>query len=197
LFVFPEEKPEITGYFKSGQLFYSKQEGVRQTIVKQENGYVYCSSLFEPFAPGPPKHIHLDFDEYFEIENGELSVWIDGEVKKIKPGERIHIPKGMPHQPYNETADTIRMAGSIAFPEAFTFSLIQIYGLLDDNPDFGALPKTLFMLAPIHQGGGFDAYMAEGPPVVLQKFTSFFLTPIARLMGYRSYYEKYSISERK
>jgi hypothetical protein len=162
-------------------------------VVKQENGRVYCSLEIEPYAPGPPKHIHAGFDEYFAIENGELSVWMDGEVIKLRPGETLHVPKGTPHRPFNETPETIRLKGTMAFPEAFAFSLVQVYGLMDHHPDFGKLPRTLLMLAPIQQGGGFDSYLVEGPPVFVQRFTAFFLTPVARLLGYRSYYEVFDV----
>src|SRR5688572_4926796 len=83
--IFPEKKPDISTYFKPGDVFYSKAEKVKQTVVKQENGHVYCTTLLEPFAPGPPEHVHKDFDEVFEIKNGELSMLVNGEVKKIRP----------------------------------------------------------------------------------------------------------------
>lgn len=157
LVIFPEKKPDISTYFKPGDVFYSKAENVSQTVVKQESGYVYCESTIGPFAPGPPIHIHTDFDEVFEIENGELSMWVDGDVKKIKPGQSLHIPKGTPHKPFNETADTIRIKGSVAFPEAFAFYLTQVYGLLDNDPKFGKSIGTMFQMSLLNQAG-FDSY---------------------------------------
>ena len=77
LVIIPEKKPEVATYFKPGHQFYSKAEGFKQTVIKQENGFVYGHLEVEPFAPGPPMHIHEGFDETFEIENGELSVWVD------------------------------------------------------------------------------------------------------------------------
>src|SRR6478735_3773703 len=82
--IFPEKKPAIAGYFKPGQVFISTKENVRQTIVKQEHGIVYCKAEIGPFAGGPPVHIHTEFDETFEVENGELSVMVNGVVKKIR-----------------------------------------------------------------------------------------------------------------
>ncbi|AFN74139.1 hypothetical protein MROS_0898 [Melioribacter roseus P3M-2] len=193
LAIFPEDKPEVSSYFKPGHVFESQAEGFRQTVARQENGLVYCYLEIKPYAPGPPKHIHTNFDETFEIENGELSIWIDGKIKKIKPGETVRIPKGTPHKPFNETSDTIRVKGAFPFPEGFAFGLVQIYGLMDDDPDFGKFPHTMLMVAPLYQSD-FDSYLAEGPPVFIQKLTSFILTPIARLMGYKSYYKKYDIS---
>jgi mannose-6-phosphate isomerase-like protein (cupin superfamily) len=192
LIVFPENKPEISGYFEPGKVLNSEAEGFRQTVVKQEHGLVSCSLEIAPYASGPPSHVHTDFDEIFEIEKGMLSIELNGEIKKILPGEKLFVYKGIPHKPFNETADTIRGKGIIAFPEKFAFGLVQIYGLMDHNPDFGKLPITLFMLAPIQQAG-FDSYLAEGPPVFIQKTLSFLLTPAARLIGFKSYYKEFDI----
>ncbi|RPA66972.1 cupin domain-containing protein [Cyclobacteriaceae bacterium YHN15] len=194
LVVFPENIPEISGYFEPGQVLNSEAEGFRQTVVKQEYGLVSCSLEIAPHASGPPSHVHTDFDEIFEVENGMLSIIINGEIKKILPGEKLLVSKGTPHKPFNETADTLHSKGVIAFPEKFAFGLVQIYGLMDHNPDFGKLPVTLFMLAPIQQAG-FDSYLSDGPPVFIQKTLSFILTPAARLMGFKSYYKEFNISK--
>jgi hypothetical protein len=144
----------------------------------------------EPFAPGPPKHVHENFDETFEIANGELTIWVNGEVKKLHPGEKLFIPKGTPHQPYNETADTIYSKGTFAFPEKFAFHLQQVYGFMDKNPDFAKSPKTLFQMA-LFQGAGFDSYIVDGPPVFVQKTMSYVVSPLARVLGYKSYYKEF------
>jgi mannose-6-phosphate isomerase-like protein (cupin superfamily) len=196
LVIFPENKPEVSTYFKPGQQFYSKAEGFRQTVVKQENGHVFCSLEIEPFAGGPPKHIHTRFDEFFEISNGELTVWVDGEIKKIHPGEKLFIPKGTPHKPYNETADTIHVKGPIDFPENFAYCLPQVYGVVDKMPGFAKPPKTALQMALFSQAG-FDSYLVDGPPVFMQKTMSFLLTPLARLAGYKSYYKDYDVATPK
>ena len=192
--IFPENKPAVSTYFQPGQQFYSKSEGFRQIVSKQENGHVHGTLVVEPFAPGPPKHIHSDFDETFQIENGELSVWVDGVVKKLKPGEVLHIPKGTPHQPFNETADTIRLKGTFAFPEKFAYELPHVYGVMDSDPNFVKSPAVVLQMA-LFQDAGFDSYLAEGPPVFIQKTMGFIVTPIARLAGYKSYYEEYDIKK--
>ena len=189
--IFPEKKPDISTYFKPGDVFYSKAEKIKQTVAKQENGYVYCSADIEPFAPGPPEHIHTDFDEVFEITNGELSMLVNGEIKKLRPGQKLHIPKGIPHKPFNETADTIHTRGLIAFPEKFAFHLAQVYGLMDNDPTFGKSAGTMFQMSLLNHAG-FDSYMA-GPPVFMQRAMAFVLTPATRLFGFKSYYPAYDI----
>jgi mannose-6-phosphate isomerase-like protein (cupin superfamily) len=193
--IFPEQKPDISTYFKPGQEFYCKAEGATQKIHKQEAGLVFANSQFGPFSDGPPKHIHKGFDETFEIENGELTIWVDGEIKKIHPGESLFVPRGTPHKPYNETADTIRMKHTIGFPEKFAFYLLQVYGIMDNDPSFGKSPKTMLQMALI-QDAGFDSFLAEGPPVIVQEMAGYVLSPLARLLGYKSYYPEYDIDQK-
>jgi mannose-6-phosphate isomerase-like protein (cupin superfamily) len=190
LVIFPEKKPDVSTYFKPGTVFYSKNENVTQVVVKQENGLVYCRASIGPYAPGPPEHIHADFDEVMEIENGELSIKINGEVKRIRPGEKLFVPKGAPHKPFNETGDTIRFKGTAVFPEKFAFNLVQVYGLLDKDPNFIKFPNILLQMALL-SSEGFDSYIQDGPPVVIQKVTNFILVPLARLCGLKSYHKEF------
>ncbi|RYY65883.1 MAG: cupin domain-containing protein [Chitinophagaceae bacterium] len=185
--LFPEKRPDISRYFKPGQVFRSEAEGAIQTVHHQENGIVYCAAVIEPYAPGPPKHIHPDFDETFAVANGELSLWIDGAVKKIRPGQEVLIPRGVPHKPFNETGERIEVKGLVAFPEKFAFNLCQIYGIIDRDPALAHSPRMALQMALL-QAGGFNATVVDGPPALIQKLTGFLLLPLARMLGYKSYY---------
>lgn len=195
LAILPEEKPQISNYFKPGQVFYSKAEGFKQTVLKQEDEHVHCSLEVEPFADGPLKHIHTGFDEFFEVSNGELSVWVDGKVIKLQPGDTLFVPRGTPHKPFNETADTIHVKGSIAFPEKFAYHLTQVYGVMDNVSDFGKSPSTILQMS-LFWSSGFDSYIAEGPPVFVQKTIGFLLAPLSRVLRYKSFYKEYDIREK-
>lgn len=192
LVIFPEKKPDIKTYFRAGQQFYSKAEGFKQTVLRQENGTVYCSVEIEPLADGPPKHIHNNFEEVFEISEGELTLWVDGKVHKLKPGDTLVVPKGVPHKPYNETNAPVRTKREAVFPEKFAFHLAQVYGLMDNDPSFGKGPGTMLQMS-LFGSEGFDSYLVEGPPVAVQKTMGFLMTPLARLLGYKSYYAAYDI----
>jgi hypothetical protein len=52
-------------------------------------------------------------------------------------------------------------------------------------------PKTIFQIA-LFQEQGFDSYIADAPPVFIQKMMRFVINPLARPFGLRSYDEKYS-----
>ena len=47
------------------------------------------------------------------------------------------------------------------------------------------------LLQAVLLGREYDTYLA-GPPVALQRAGAFVLAPVARLLGYRARYEKYS-----
>ncbi|MEY3432137.1 MAG: hypothetical protein RL131_73 [Bacteroidota bacterium] len=195
LFIFPEKKPDVKKFFSPGDVFYSKAEGFKQTVIKQENGWVYCHVELDPHAPGPPEHIHTEFDEPVEIENGQMHIKYAGEEKVLYPGESFLIKKGVPHKFWNTSNEVIRVKGSMAFPEKFAFTLSQVYGYMDENPDFAKSKSMIFQITMMQQVG-FDSYVA-GPPVFMQKLIGFLTTPLSRLAGLKTYYSKYDIHQKK
>jgi mannose-6-phosphate isomerase-like protein (cupin superfamily) len=187
--IFREQLPSIPEYFQPGDVLHSNYEGFTITINRQEKGLVYGSLSIGPRAAGPPVHRHLGFDESFSIENGQVSL-IHGEKKQtLTPGEEVLIRKGEAHKFFNETDETIRAKGEFVFPEKFAFTLCQLYGFMDEYPDFEKSPKVMLQI-PLFQQNGFDSYIA-GPPIAVQKLMGLLISPIARLLGYRSYYPKY------
>jgi mannose-6-phosphate isomerase-like protein (cupin superfamily) len=194
LVIFPEYKPVLSGYFQPGDELYSKQEGLRQTVQRHENGYVYTTLLFEPWAVGPPLHIHTRFDELFEGNEQPLAFIVGRERVTLMPGEQLWVKKGTPHKMFNNTdmPVTMNMTGA-GLPEQFAVYLSQVYGYMDESPDNLKPPKVIFQMAMFSQY--LDSYIGDGPPVALQKTLFFLIRPLARLLGYRSYYQKYSLKK--
>ena len=190
--IFPEPEVDVSNYFQPGDVFYSQMEGFKQTVLKQENGKVYCKVEVEPHAPGPPLHIHVGFDELFEIQSGELSILVDGKKITLKPGKTYLVEKGTPHKPFNETDSTIvAVMKEFAFPEEFAVYLSQVYAYMDESQENLKPPKVIFQMALLNQY--FDSYLGEGPPVAIQRVQNFLIVPIARLLGYKSFYEKFRL----
>lgn len=169
LVIYPEYKPDISNYFNPGDEFYSKEEGLRQTVLKQENGKVYCKIELEPHAQGPPLHIHTGFDEVFIGGSHPINMKYASEEKVLNPGEKLVIPKGTPQKPYNNSDSTVTlmMKEDVAFPEEFAVYLSQVYGYMDEAQDNMKPPKIIFQMAMFNQY--FDSYLGEGPPVIIQK----------------------------
>jgi len=51
----------------------------------------------DPRMPGPPVHVHPNAEESFEVIEGSLDVFANGEWKPLGPGEKAAVPPGEPH----------------------------------------------------------------------------------------------------
>ena len=190
--IFPEAEPDESFYPREGQVFVSKGEGFRQTVLKRENGFVWSELVIEPHAPGPPEHIHGSFPENFIVTEGTLSLMVNGEKKILRAGESFLIVPGTPHRPFNETGERIVVrpptTADYAIPERFGVFLTQAYGFFDESEANNRMPKVLLQMSRFSPK--YDLWLAS-PPVALQKVVCFVVGPTARLLGYRTYYEKY------
>lgn len=88
------EQHDKVGYVKES---CTTNGGVRSVI----------HGIFENGAMAPT-HFHTEFDESFEIIEGELSVWDDGKKITLKPGDKATIKKGTNHRFKNESGKTVK-----------------------------------------------------------------------------------------
>lgn len=188
-YLFPLKKVAYATYFKPGDQFTSITEGFNQTIVSLEGEWLDARLVIQPHAPGPPEHVHADFDETFTVKEGVLSVLIQGEHKLINAGESVFIPKGTAHRPFNESDQLVIIEnkdGKKSFPTKFAYYLKQFYPVIDDMGENKSMLKIVMQMSVY--GNDMDTWIA-GPPIGIQKALRFILAPTARLMGYKNYYE--------
>ncbi len=184
--IIPTKNPDYNNYFKVGQAFSSKLEGLTQTVVKVENGNLTTDIEIQPKSTGPVIHVHEKFDETFTVKRGTLSMQFGSEIKKITAGQTIVIPKNTPHKPFNETDSIVVVTSEM--PLDFAYCLSQIYPFWDKDEANSKPPKILFQLAVF--GDKFDSYpTVDAPPKPVLKTLKFLLAPTARLIGYKNYNE--------
>jgi mannose-6-phosphate isomerase-like protein (cupin superfamily) len=58
-------------------------------------------ATWDPGAKPPPAHLHPSQDEEFVVQSGRMTAWIDGEERRLEPGDRLLIPRGTPHKMWN------------------------------------------------------------------------------------------------
>ena len=194
--IFPEAEPGTDYYPREGQVFVSKTEGFRQTVLKRDNGLVWLELVLEPRAPGPPEHIHSSLPENFIVVEGTLSLLVNGEKKLLRPGDSLLVNPGTPHKPFNETDSRVvvkpPLTPEYGLPEQFTVFLTQAYGYFDESESNSQPPKVLLQMSRFSPK--YELWLAS-PPVPLQKTLFFIIGPTARLLGYRTHYEKYKPSK--
>lgn len=63
----------------------------------------------EPRMPGPPVHVHPTAEESYEVIEGELEVFMNGDWSAVRAGEKATVPAGVPHSVRNASAEPVRI----------------------------------------------------------------------------------------
>jgi quercetin dioxygenase-like cupin family protein len=182
----PLKPPLLEGYFKPGQTFSSKMEGVTQAIIKQVDDKVYSEVTLAPGSAGPPEHLHISFDESATIIKGTLTVKLNNEIKEMSAGTRISFPKKQYHSFSNTTNSEVVITcdqDSDYIPVSFAYSLAHFYPLMDSS---SKLKMVHFLFKMSMFGDLFDSYVVDAP-VNAQKKIKTILRPYARVFGYKLY----------
>ena len=137
-----------------------------------------------------PRHFHVFQDETFEVLSGQLTVWSDGQTRTISAGEKILLPKNIPHNHYNNDDNPVVYIHSVTPALDFDLLIENLVGLAADgkskNGKYG-LVQELVSLKYLDS----TSYLAD-IPVGMQKVMMNIIAPIGRLLGYRAVYKKYS-----
>jgi quercetin dioxygenase-like cupin family protein len=156
--------------------------------AQETDGEVFGLEVFiRAGAPGTPEMVHPLQDESFEILSGSLDFRIGGQERRLEAGESLLIPKGTPHNWWNESDGDahalVELKPALRSEELFA----NIYGLFTEK---GAAPNPLQMAVL------FNEHFKEGyltkPPLLVQKALFGALAPVGRLLGYSAHYPKYS-----
>jgi mannose-6-phosphate isomerase-like protein (cupin superfamily) len=87
--------------------------GMRWEVTRssdETSGELFESTNWlDPQMPGPPPHVHPNSEESFEVIEGSLDVFKDGQWTAVGPGETAAVPPGMPHTLRNATDDPVKV----------------------------------------------------------------------------------------
>ncbi|MCW5899323.1 MAG: cupin domain-containing protein [Flavobacteriales bacterium] len=148
-------------------------------------------STLRPGSLPPSPHFHPAQREDFRVEQGEITVRMEGASRVYRKGETLHIPAGVVHNMWNagrevavvhwETRPALRT-------EAF---LRNAFGLAADGKCTAqgtpTLPQASLLLPR------FAAeYRLASPPVWVQRIVFAVLAPLARLRGLKPEYPAYA-----
>src|SRR5207244_3633858 len=92
--------------------------GVLATIKASSettDGRVAVIEHLAPQGAGSPLHMHHNEDEWFYVNEGELSFWVGGRLIDAREGSFVYGPRGIPHT-FTVTSSSRRHASG-ASPE--------------------------------------------------------------------------------
>ncbi|MEY3368213.1 MAG: hypothetical protein RI973_1368 [Bacteroidota bacterium] len=137
-----------------------------------------------------PNHLHLLQDETFEVVSGKLTVLSEGKSRTFSAGEKVTLPKNMPHNHYNNEGEPVIYLHTVTPALDFEYLIENLVGLAADGKGkdgkYG-LVQELVTLKYLDS----KAFLAD-IPIGVQKILMNTVAPLARLFGYRAIYRKYS-----
>ncbi|HWA05423.1 MAG TPA: cupin domain-containing protein [Ignavibacteria bacterium] len=80
-----------------------------QTAAMTSGKLLEFHLTLDPGSTVPMKHIHTAQDEVFEVVSGRVNVEVGTDTHVIEPGERIVMPKGIPHRWWNDPEVTSKL----------------------------------------------------------------------------------------
>lgn len=137
------------------------------------------------------EHMHPALVERFRIEDGELTVLLDGQKSVLGVGEVVEIQPGVWHDWWNEADRTAIVRVEITPGERFAHLLETLLGLAREghvNKRGMPHPLQLALLATEFS----DVIVFRKPPTAVQRSLFAILAPLARRRGYRGTYQSLS-----
>jgi mannose-6-phosphate isomerase-like protein (cupin superfamily) len=173
---------------KTGDV-YESERGTRVEISELTPERLTFTRRYPPDTGKAGGHLHLDFVQAWEVRSGTASIEVDGEPRKLGPGEGFEVPIGTKHRdPFNETGQDVvidwRLEPNNAFIEGFFDALAYLleHGGTTDQDDLPFLQILVLIHATKAKSYG------DSPPIPIQKATLPLLAWIGRLRGYKASY---------
>ncbi|MFC6960735.1 cupin domain-containing protein [Halocatena marina] len=192
---FPKDSPTVellatatTPLFSNPQL---GEYGAGLVTPEETDGaYTRGLGIFPPGADGPAEHVHPNYDETFEVVEGEFVIQLPGESRTLTAGESVTVETGTPHAFRNESESyasciiEARPAGRLGDVIALLFGLAHDGKLTESG-------RPSFLQAMVMADEMGDDTVFTSPPPVVQNVLATVFSPIGRLLGYRATYPEY------
>jgi quercetin dioxygenase-like cupin family protein len=166
--------------------------GERFTILDRGPDTLVLEVRVPPDMIRPPAHLHRSQTESFEVRHGQVTVQTGRERHILGPGDRVAVAPATPHTWWNSGHDQAVLLAEFRPPGQVQSFFETFCGMAcEGRCNTQGSPPFLQIAASARW---WDMYLA-GPPVTLQRALFAALSPLARLRGYRTSYQRFSLSE--
>lgn len=141
--------------------------GMKFTVLKtgaDTNGK--SLDLYWELLPGcnmkkPLVHIHPDAIETYEVLDGEMEFFVEDKWVAAKKGEKIMVPKGVPHTFRNPTKDTVKVFNTHQPALKMEHYFEDVCKILDKLTDNRSNPLRMNFRTKLHMGVLMNNYREE------------------------------------
>jgi quercetin dioxygenase-like cupin family protein len=163
-----------------------------QTSATTDGKLLEMEVHMDPHGFVTVEHTHPFSEETFKILKGTITMSVNGKTSTVPSGETRVVPPGTPHQWFNKSDEEAAVRVEFRPASRIEYLFENGAGLAVDGkvnkksglPNFWQIMVFGKAYAP-------DMRMVK-PPWWLQRIMFFFFVPIAKLLGYRAEYPKYT-----
>ena len=137
------------------------------------------------------EHVHPAIEERFTVVRGRVGFRLGGRETIAQLGQRLHVPAGTAHDWWNAGEEEAHVVVEISPAERFEEMVRNLFSLAQDGKSNSkGMPNLL--QAAIFAREFEDVLYFTKPPLLVQRLLFGALAAIARALGYRGSYPKYS-----
>ncbi len=137
------------------------------------------------------EHVHPAIEESFRVVRGRVGFRLNGRESIAEPDRPLRVPAGVAHDWWNAGEEEAHVKVEIRPGERFEKMAVNLYGLSQDGKtNSKGMPNLL--QAAIFVREFSDVLYFSKPPLWVQRVLFGTLAVIARALGYRGSYPKYS-----
>ena len=178
---------------KQGDVIENPKTGERivfRQTAQDTNGELLQFDLFlKPHGFVPVEHIHSQQEERVEVISGSAGYRLGGKEESLSAGQAAVLPLRISHTLWNDTDDETHLVMEVRPALSMETVLETLFGLArDGKTNDKGMPNPLHGALLARE---YELFLA-GPPIPLQRAGMAVLAPLARLLGYRAHYERYS-----
>jgi quercetin dioxygenase-like cupin family protein len=137
------------------------------------------------------EHVHPAIEESFTVVSGMVGFRIDGHESIAEPGKILHVPAGSAHDWWNAGEEEAHVVVEIRPGERFEEMALNLFGLAQEGRTNPKGMPNLLQAAIFAREFGDVLYFTK-PPLVVQRLLFGALGTIARALGYRGSYPRYT-----
>jgi quercetin dioxygenase-like cupin family protein len=181
---------------KAGDTIDNPVTGERIVVLqsaRETDGELFAFELsVKPHGFVSAEHIHLKQEETFEVTRGTIRFRINGQEADAVVGQGVVVPSGTPHSWWNESSEEVAAIVWLR-PALNTETFFEtFFGLARDGKTNKRGLPNIFQTAVLVTDYQDVTKVLLPPPL---PFLLKLLTPLARLLGYRSSYPQYSSAQ--
>jgi quercetin dioxygenase-like cupin family protein len=159
----------------------------KETAKDTKGELLEFDMFIEPTASGPPQHVHPNAEEQFEVLSGKVQAKIRDKTYHFEQGDAFTVPSGIAHAWWGEGNEQAQVRVQLRPATQMEDFLRTWYGLAKDGKiNDNGLP-SIWQLAVTSKEYLNSVHLAN-PPLFLQKVLWGILSPIAKILGYKSNY---------